>query len=881
MATYSKPVDIPRWADTSLNVVEPAEAKKDAGWVFEEIPPSSYENWKAKLNGEWWKWVDERLDDGASADNLRIKFPLEIEDANYRLELVGAGTPRVYVDSLDWFDYVRATDQYRWYIASSAILLLDGAEFELQGQNLSGAVNVDATGDLTVGTITMTGFSVDADGDVVTKSINNSNGGITNTGAISGATSIDGTGDLTMISITMAGFAVDSAGNITDVGNIAGAGNIDGTGDLTMGTITMTGFSVDSAGNITDVGNISGAGNIDGTGDLTMGSITMTGFSLDSSGNILDVGNISQAGNIDGSGDLTMGTITMTGFSVDADGDVSAKSLNNSNGGITNAGAISGATSIDGSGDLTMGSITMTGFAVDSSGNITDVGSIAGATSIDGSGDLTMGTITMTGFSVDADGDATAKSLELAEGLVVGYSATPVADQVLVGDPGFALHWDGTDSWINFNGTPGGSTEDRIGFQRSGALYRFEIGGILIGHLDAGGLRLAGGLTCGNVGFVPSAGAVYAQNYVSTGVYYSSTKKYVFGVQPDNDYFEYNDTTKDLDFVIDGGVEYTWDNAEFDMHSNNLVNVNECGLSVLEVGDANYRLELVSDVPTIYFDHFSATEDKLYFDRSTNTFAVYIDGLESLQAKPTGVVVTKGLSVGDETLVPDDNDIYCQGTIATGAGLIYFGNPAVSDDYIQHNETLNWYQFRMDNQVEYEFGATAADWNDNDLNNVGTAVVKTQLTLFSDSAKVARDANYYFQWDTTTDHSFDLTVRNRLMFRAIQELVHAEVRLGQETYDGTNYNTHLHLYAKGAPSVPSTVASNAIFYSMISGGTAEMWVKDGAGNTTQLSPHDDDGHWIFNSINKNGIHRKVNMDRLVELVERLSGEQLTEILEAV
>ena len=38
-----------------------------------------------------------------------------------------------------------------------------------------------------MGTITMTGFSVDADGDTVTKSLNNTSGGITNTGAIAGA----------------------------------------------------------------------------------------------------------------------------------------------------------------------------------------------------------------------------------------------------------------------------------------------------------------------------------------------------------------------------------------------------------------------------------------------------------------------------------------------------------------------------------------------------------------------------------------------------------------------------------------------------------------------------------------------------------------------
>ena len=38
---------------------------------------------------------------------------------------------------------------------------------------LTGATNVDGSGDLTMGTVTMIGFSVDADGDVVSKSLNN------------------------------------------------------------------------------------------------------------------------------------------------------------------------------------------------------------------------------------------------------------------------------------------------------------------------------------------------------------------------------------------------------------------------------------------------------------------------------------------------------------------------------------------------------------------------------------------------------------------------------------------------------------------------------------------------------------------------------------
>ncbi len=53
-----------------------------------------------------------------------------------------------------------------------------------------------------MGTVTMIGFSVDADGDVVSKSLNNTSGGITNAGAISGATTVNASGAITGGSLT-------------------------------------------------------------------------------------------------------------------------------------------------------------------------------------------------------------------------------------------------------------------------------------------------------------------------------------------------------------------------------------------------------------------------------------------------------------------------------------------------------------------------------------------------------------------------------------------------------------------------------------------------------------------------------------------------------
>ena len=73
--TYDKPTLIPRWADTGTKA-EPDEAKKDTGWIVDERPPAQWENWKSNLIGSWFKWLDERFEDGATKDELNI--PIEV-----------------------------------------------------------------------------------------------------------------------------------------------------------------------------------------------------------------------------------------------------------------------------------------------------------------------------------------------------------------------------------------------------------------------------------------------------------------------------------------------------------------------------------------------------------------------------------------------------------------------------------------------------------------------------------------------------------------------------------------------------------------------------------------------------------------------------------
>ncbi len=76
-------------------------------------------------------------------------------------------------------------------------------------------------------------------------------------------------------------------------------------------------------------------------------------------------------------------------------------------------------------------------------------------------------------------------------------------------------------------------------------------------------------------------------------------------------------------------------------------------------------------------------------------------------------------------------------------------------------------------------------------------------------------------------------------------------------------------------SPPGAVAGFAIIYSTFgAGATAELFVTDGAGNRTQISPHDDKNQWVFNSSNdETGRSVYIPMEELVRDLERFTGRR--------
>ena len=76
----------------------------------------------------------------------------------------------------------------------------------------------------------------------------------------------------------------------------------------------------------------------------------------------------------------------------------------------------------------------------------------------------------------------------------------------------------------------------------------------------------------------------------------------------------------------------------------------------------------------------------------------------------------------------------------------------------------------------------------------------------------------------------------------------------------------------------SDVTNRASLYSKDVSGSAELFARDEAGNVTQISPHNNQGEWIYYSENvKTGKRFKVNMEKMIRKLEQITGQNFIEI----
>jgi hypothetical protein len=191
------------------------------------------------------------------------------------------------------------------------------------------------------------GASVSVEGAASVGSLDANSGGITNAGAIAGATSIDGSGDLTMGTITMTGFAVDADGDTALKSLAVDDGSTIGT-DSDTDMLTLT-----NASDITVASDLDF--NIDKAGGLQLNGTAVTSTAAEL--NLLDTaaaGTVvnSKAVIYGGAGQVNGTTVSssagLAGASVSVDGAVTGGSLVSTST-VSGSGALQGASvAVDG-----------------------------------------------------------------------------------------------------------------------------------------------------------------------------------------------------------------------------------------------------------------------------------------------------------------------------------------------------------------------------------------------------------------------------------------------------------------------------------------------------------------------------------------------------
>ena len=102
----------------------------------------------------------------------------------------------------------------------------------------------------------------------------------------------------------------------------------------------------------------------------------------------------------------------------------------------------------------------------------------------------------------------------------------------------------------------------------------------------------------------------------------------------------------------------------------------------------------------------------------------------------------------------------------------------------------------------------------------------------------------------------------------------ADTVLVSTTQDITGLKTFDLPIALTVGSDPSGVTNKAHIYAKDESSSAEVFVRDEAGNVTKISPHNEQGEWEYFSRNtKTGKTVRVNMEEMIRDIEKLTGKK--------
>jgi len=153
------------------------------------------------------------------------------------------------------------------------------------------------------------------------------------------------------------------------------------------------------------------------------------------------------------------------------------------------------------------------------------------------------------------------------------------------------------------------------------------------------------------------------------------------------------------------------------------------------------------------------------------------------------------------------------------------------------------------------------------------------------------NAHGMFSYVEQDDGGGAITTTNAFAYKAQINKLHGTMTNGYAYYIDANgatnkygfYDTTNSLSRFGAVQLdnqsgdPTHGADKSFIYAKDESSSSEVFVKDEAGNVTKISPHNTQGEWEYYSKNiKTGKTVRINMEKLVAEVEKLSGKTFIE-----
>ena len=235
---------------------------------------------------------------------------------------------------------------------------------------------------------------------------------------------------------------------------------------------------------------------------------------------------------------------------------------------------------------------------------------------------------------------------------------------------------------------------------------------------------------------------------------------------------------------------------------------------------------------------------------------------------------------------------------ATGTGSIYFADGTSSSDedrgrivYEHNSSDIDFMRFYIDRRNSltidnldnvFTGGSIKIGWELDDWQLLGfygnrayLATSKTSTNNFVIASNAYRGSSDWKYLTTDTASMYNQIDGGHIFYSAVSGSGAATISFTQaltiNSAGNSQFGGSIGMGVLG--SDPSTVANFAHIYAKDDSSSAEVYVQDEAGNSTKISPHNEQGEWEFYSRNtKTGKSFRVNMERMIRKLEELTGE---------